>query len=147
MKTRTLLILAVTCGLAILLAGAVLLLQLSNQDEPTPPLAIGDTAQVGDAIVTVDDYEVTPTAILITVTLSGVDDADGVAGFTLIAPARAVSPDSPTAADAGLDPPLCAEFTVLPTTCILRFAASDLAGSDRTLLFERAAERVRWRLT
>ena len=69
MKTRTLLILAVTCGLAILVAAALFFLQLSNQDEPNPALEIGDSAQLGDAVVTVNDYEVTDDAIVVTVTL------------------------------------------------------------------------------
>jgi len=146
MKTRTLLILAVTCGLAILLAGGAQLLRLANQDKPDPPLSIGDTAQLGDAVVTVDRYEVIDGSIVVTVTLSGVDDADGVDGFTLIAPAAAISADRPSAATGGATPPLCAGFTTEAQTCQLRFDATGLEGSDRQLLFQRAAEHVRWRL-
>lgn len=146
MKTRTLLILSVTCGLAILLAGSLLLLNLSNQAEPRPALEVGDTAQLGDAMVTVDSYEATEVAIVVIVTLSGVADPDGVDGFTLIAPGKAVSADAPSAATEATDPPLCAGFTVEPTTCQLRFTATDLEGRDRQLLFQRAAESVRWRL-
>ena len=149
MKTRTLLILAVTCGLAILVAAALFFLQLSNQDEPNPALEIGDSAQLGDAIVTVNDYEVTDDAIVVTVTLSGVDDPDGVNGFTLIAPGKAISADAPsevTGSTGLIDLPSCAGFTIEPQTCVLRFAAAGLEGSDRQLFFQRAAEQVRWRL-
>ncbi len=146
MKTRTLLILAVTCGLAILLAGGIQLLRLANEKTPDPPLAVGDTAQLGDAIVTVESYSATDTVIMVTVTLSGVDDADGIDGLTLIAPAVVISADAPSATTEGSGLALCAGFTVAPQTCVLRFAAVDLQGSDRQLLFQRATEHVRWRL-
>lgn len=150
MKTRTLLILAVTCGLAILIAGGLQLLRLANQDEPDPPKAIGDSAQLGDAVVAVHSVAITDDAILVTVTLSGVDDPDGVNGFTLIAPDEAISADPPSATTSATtkatDLPLCDGFTVEPTDCVLQFPATDLKGSDRMLLFQRAAEQVRWRL-
>ncbi len=146
MKTRTLLILAVTCGLAILVAGALLLLRLANQDEPHPALSIGESAQLGDAVVTVNDYEATDEAIIVTVTLSGVDDPDGVNGFTLIAPGEAISADTPSQATGSAGLPLCSGFTVEPVKCILRFTAAGLEGTDRQLFFQRAAESVRWRL-
>ncbi len=136
MRTRTLLLLSVTCGLVILIAGGLQLLRIANQDTPEPPLSIGDTAQIGDAVVTVENYEITEDAIVVTVTLSGVDDADGIDGFTLIAPGSAVAVEASA----------CAGFTVAPVVCDLRFPAVDLAGSDRQLLFQRAAEQVRWRL-
>lgn len=139
-------ILAVTCGLAILIAGGLQLLRLANQDNPDPPLSIGDSAQLGDAVVLVQSYTVTDDAILVTVTLSGVDDPDGVNGFTLIAPDEAVSADALSAALGQPDLPLCAGFRVEPVECLLRFPATDLKGADRMLLFQRAAEQVRWRL-
>ena len=146
MRTRTLLILAVTCGLAILIAGSVLLLRLSNEDKPDPPLQVGDSAQLGDALVSVDSFEVTDDAIVVTITLSGVDDPDGVFGFTLIAPGRAVSADPEMGTTDSVDLPPCSGFTVQPVTCRLWFATEGLEGSDRQLLFQRAAEQVRWRL-
>lgn len=136
MKTRTLLLLSVTCGLAILIAAALFFLRLSNEPAPAPALSVGDSAQLGDAVVVVESYEVADDAILVTVTLSGVDDPDGVDGFTLIAPGKALSVDASQ----------CAGFTVEPTTCVLRFDGSGLEGTDRQLLFQRAAEHVRWRL-
>ena len=146
MKTRTLLILAVTCGLAILIAGGLQLLRLANQDEPDPPRSLGDTAQLGDAVVQVQSVVVTDDAILVTVTLSGVDDPDGVNGFTLIAPDEAISADPPSEATLASDLPLCAGFSLEPVECVLQFPATDLKGTDRMLLFQRAAEQVRWRL-
>ena len=146
MKTRTLLILAVTCGLVILIAGGLQLLRLANQDKPDAALKLDATAQLGDAVVTVHTYEVTADAILVTVTLSGVDDPDGVNGFTLVAPDAAISADPASAGGETTDPPVCTGFTIEPVDCMLRFPATDLKGSDRMLLFQRAAEQVRWRL-
>ena len=146
MKTRTLLILAVSCGLVILIAGGIQLLRLANQDEPDPPLSLGDSAQLGDAVVSVESYEVTDQAIVVTVTLSGVDDPDGVDGFTLIAPGKAVSAEPELGTNEAMDLPPCSGFTTEPVTCLLWFYAVDLEGSDRQLLFQRAAESVRWRL-
>ena len=146
MRTRTLLIWAVTCGLAILIAGALFFLRLSNQAEPAKALSIGESARLGDAVVVVESYEATDDAILVTVTLSGVDDPHGLAGFTLIAPGEAVSVNAELGINTQMDLPPCSAFTSEPVTCLLWFAAGDLEGSDRQLLFQRAAERVRWRL-
>ena len=146
MRTRTLLILAVTCGLAILIAGSVLLLRLSNEAKPDPALEVGDSAQVGDAVVSVDSFEVTDDAIVVMVTLSGVEDPDGEYGFTLIAPGEAVSADPEMGTTGSVDLPPCSGFTTEPVTCLLWFATDGLEGSDRQLLFQRAAEQVRWRL-
>ena len=54
MKTRTLMLLALACGVAIMAAGAVFLIQLSNQDEAEQPTPIGDEVTVGDMRVIVD---------------------------------------------------------------------------------------------
>lgn len=146
MRTRTLLLLAIGCGLLILLAGGVQLLRISNQDAPEAPHAVGETAQLGDAVVTVDEVDIAADLIVVTVSLSGVDDPDGLDGFTLIAPGKAMLPssDSPPGDTSVL--PRCVGFTVEPVQCLLYFGATDLEGTDRQLLFQRAAEQVRWRL-
>ena len=55
MKTRTLLLLALACGVAIMLAGAVFLVQLSGQDDVEPPVALGDAVTAGDMTVLDDE--------------------------------------------------------------------------------------------
>ena len=69
MRTRTLLLLAVTCGLAILIAGTVQILRLAGQDTQ-PILAIGDTGTAGDANVTVTAFEEVDGVTTVTVTLA-----------------------------------------------------------------------------
>lgn len=138
MRTRTLLLLAVACGLAILLAGAVLLLQLSGQEEPAAALAVGDTGRAGDAVVTVERADDDGATTTVTVTLAGVDDPDGVDGFALIAGGRALTPTG-----AGT----CDGFTVAERTCTLAFDTGAVEGGVRVLVLRRADEQVRWSLT
>lgn len=136
MKTRTLLLLALACGVAIMLAGAVLLFQLSTRDDVEPPVAIGAEATVGDMAVVVDGASEAAGTIEVTVRIGGVDDADGAAGFRLIASGRAVEPV------AGDD--LCGATTVEVTTCRLRFDVSGADGASRVLFYERGDGGVRW---
>lgn len=141
MRTRTLLLLAVSCGLAILLAGGIQLFRLSNQDEPAPPLAIGATGSAGDATVTVHDVDATNSALVVTVTLGGVDDPDGLDGFSLVAPNTRIAPDIETTVGGA-----CTGFTVAEVTCTLSFPTEGLTGTDRQLLLIRAEDQVRWKL-
>lgn len=141
MRTRTLLLWAVTCGLAILLAGGIQLFRLANQESTTVPLSVGATGSAGDAIVTVVDVDVTDTALVVTVTLGGVDDADGLDGFSLVAPNTRIAPDPEGSVETA-----CTGFTVAEVTCTLSFPSEGLTGSDRQLLLIRAEDQVRWKL-
>lgn len=138
MKTRTLLLLAVTCGLAILVAGTVQLLRLANQDQATV-LAIGESASAGDARVEVSAFDEADGFAVVTVTLSGVDDPDGLQGFSLVG-AGAV------AEAAGDGDHACAGFTSAPTSCTLTFPTAAMQTADRLLVFTRADQTVRWTL-
>lgn len=139
MRTRTLLLLAVTCGLAVLVAGGIQLLRLANQD-PTTALGRGDRGSAGDAVVLVRDFSESEGRLIVEVTLSGVDDPDGLDGFTLVGVPEpvAVVPNGGTGA--------CSGFTVEPVDCSLTFATGRFQTADRLLMFIRADERVRWRL-
>jgi hypothetical protein len=141
MRTRTLLLLAVSCGLAILLAGGIQLFRLANQEPAKPPLTIGETGTAGDVKVTVDDVDQTDDTLVVTITFEGVDDADGLEDFSLVAPNKRIAPL--VVAD---DPAACTGFVVGPATCTLTFSTAGLTGSDRQLLLIRAEDQVRWRL-
>lgn len=138
MKTRTLLLLAVTCGLAILVAGTVQLLRLANQ-QPAEVLSVGDTGTAGDARVEVTRFEEADGVAVVSVTLSGVDAPDGIDGFTLVG-AGAVAEPSGAGDDA------CEGFTIEPVTCTLTFPTAPMGTDDRLLVFARADQTVRWRL-
>jgi hypothetical protein len=135
-KTRTLLLLALACGVAIMLAGAVLLFQLSTRDDVEPPVAIGNEAVVGDMLVVVEGASESAGTIEVTVRIGGVDDSDGAAGFRLIASGRAVEPI------VGGD--VCTATTVDVATCTVRFDVSGADGSSRVLFYERGDDGVRW---
>ena len=137
MKTRTLLLLAVVCGMAILVAGTVQLLRVAGQKNTTTVVALHDTGRAGDATVVLDGIAAEADAITLTVTLGGVDDADGLDGFALVA-AGSTRPVSGGT---------CQAFTVAATQCTLVFDNQALGGSARTLLFERAGDRLRWPFT
>ena len=139
MRTRTLLLLAVTCGLAVLLAGGIQLLRIANQ-EPSVALAVGDTASAGDAVVVVRDFTEADGRLVVAVTLSGVDDPEGLDGFTLVGVPAPV--DVVPNGGAGS----CTGFTVEPVECTLTFATTRFETADRLFLFIRADERARWRL-
>ena len=140
MRTRTLMMLAVACGLLILVAGGVQLLRVANQDEPPRPMEVGETARVGDMDVTVLGVSERSGSVLVDVELGGVDDSDGADGFTLTTPAGLVEPD-PTAGNH------CGATTTRVEPCTLAFRLDDDAGSTRVLLYQRGDERVRWELS
>jgi hypothetical protein len=139
MKTRTLLLLAVTCGLAILIAGTVQLLRLANQ-ETQPVVALGASGVAGDARITVTGFDETNGIAVVEVTLAGVDDPEGVQGFTLVGSGATAAPSG-----GGAQP--CAGFTVDPVECTLTFPTAAMQTADRLLVFKRADQTARWKLT
>ena len=137
MKTRTLLLLAVACGLAILVAGGIKLFLVADEQQPTH-LAIGESTKIGDMTVGVESARVESGQLLVSVSLIGVDDPDGARSWVfgngseqlrpLDPPDRAGTPCGATARDA-------------PTACVLAFATNDAHG---VLRYERADETARW---
>jgi hypothetical protein len=131
MKTRTLLLLALACGVMIMVAGAVFLFQLAGQDEVAPATAVGESVEVGDMTVTVVG-EVEVDGVLT------VDDDDGVESFRLIASGRALTP-LPATEDTD-----CDATTVAARSCTVRFDVSDADGSSRVLFYDRGDDGARW---
>lgn len=140
MRTRTLLLLAVVCGLAILVAGVVQLLRVATQDDPPRAVAIGETARVGDMEIVVEGSSERRGSVLVDVQIGGVDDPDGAGAFRLVVPGGAVEAD-PTAGNH------CGATTARVEPCTLAFRLGDDAGSTRVLLYQRGDERVRWELS
>ena len=138
MKTRTLLLLALACGVAIMLAGAVFLVQLSGQEDVEPPVALGDAVTAGDMTVVVDGADESAGFLDVRVRIGGVADDDGAGGFRLIASGRAVEPVSDGGDDA------CGPTTVAEQACVVRFDVSGADGTSRVLFYERGEDGVRW---
>jgi hypothetical protein len=137
-RTRTLLLLAIGCGLAILIAGGIQLLRVGNQESSSTLLDAGQPGKAGDVTVTLLSSSVSATAtgsgLVATVALGGIDDPDGLEGFTLVGPGKVASVTSST----------CAGITAEPVECDLTFATDGMQGSSRQLIFRRADEQLRW---
>jgi hypothetical protein len=139
MKTRTLLLLALACGLAIMLAGAVFFVQLVTQDKVEPAVALGTEVTIGDMRVVVEAADETGDVLDVTVRAGGVDDPDPLDEFRLIASGRAVEPEP----GAGFDG-ACGALTESDQRCVIRFDVSGADGRSRVLFYERGDDRVRW---
>ena len=150
MSTRKLILTALVCGLAILIAGGVKLIQVASDEVAVEVLAFGDEATLGDMTVSVLDVEQRADATLVTVTMTGVDLTSGAAdGWRLLAdgrvqepaiengrvqePARVSDTDGCTAVRAGA-----------PTRCTVRF---DAVESAATVAYVRAGEQRQWAAT
>jgi hypothetical protein len=141
-RTRTLLLLAVACGLVILVAGVVQLLRISGQDEVGEFSQIGVAVRVGDLEVVVDSYDESNGMAEVRVRLGGVDDPDGAADFRLVVPG---SPQPRVPAGSG--PRACGAVTVVTAACALTFDIGDAPGGVRVLRVERGDDSARWELT
>ncbi len=139
MKTRTLLLLALGCGLAIMLAGAVFLFRLSTQEALADPIPLGELTTVGDMSVMVDSAVEQDGLLDITIVIGGVVDSDGATGFRLIASGRPLRAE-PYVESAGI----CAATSSVQQTCHVRFDVSSADGSSRVLFYERGDQQARW---
>jgi hypothetical protein len=138
-KTRTLLLLAIGCGLAILIAGGVQLLRVGGQDTSSKLLATGQPGKAGDVSVTlVSAAPVNADGdMVVDVRIGGTDDAKGFDGFTLVGPGKV----APVAAST------CPGITADVRDCTLRFSTAGMQGSSRQLVFRRADAQLRWVLS
>ena len=134
MRTRTLLLLAIGCGLVILLAGGIQLLRVSGQQPTSTLLRAGEPGKAGDVTVELVSSSVEPTQLVAVVRIGGVADPDGLDGFKLVAPGNVVPVSSAT----------CHGIAIEAADCALTFATSTLSGTARQLIFSRADEQLRW---
>jgi hypothetical protein len=134
MKTRTLMLLALGCGVAIMLAGAVFLFQLTNQAEVEAPVPIGELAAVGDMSVAVNAFSERNGVLRVAIIIGGIDDDDPTDGFRLIASARPVVLASSS----------CPPSSVAMANCSIEFDVGDADGVSRVLFYERGDDQARW---
>ncbi len=128
-------LLSVACGLAIMLAGAAFLFQLASQDDLDPPLAIGDSAEVGDMVVTVSaGSDLGAGRYLVAVTIGGTADEQPAEDFRLIAAGRRAPFVDTT----------CRPTDDTDQRCELTFDTSVADGMSRVLFYERGDRQARW---
>lgn len=138
MKTRTLLLLSVGVGLAILLAGGVFFVQLANQSTAVEPADIGDAVTVGDVEVTVLATSQTDPIFGVDVAIGGVDDADGIDSFELVTGDLELSPITAPADGR------CVDISEIEQRCRIEFDVSGADASNRVLILVRGEERRTW---
>jgi hypothetical protein len=134
MRTRTLLLLAVACGLVILLAGGIQLLRVGGQQSTSTLLGIGEPGKAGDVTIVLESSSATDSALVAKVRIGGTDDPDGLDGFTLVGPGKVVAVTSST----------CTGITVSERDCALSFETGSMQGTSRQLIFHRADDQLRW---
>lgn len=134
MRTRTLLLLAIACGLVILLAGGIQLLRVGGQEQTAKLLDAGEPGKAGDATVELVSSSASGSHLVVVVRVGGVADLDGLDGFTLVAPGKVVAVGSST----------CAGIAVAETDCSLTFDTTGMPGTSRQLIFHRADAQLRW---
>lgn len=137
MSTRKLILTALLCGLAIMVAGGIKLFQVASDTKEVEVLSLGTVAQLADMTVSVTGINQTPEATLATVTMVGVEGADATEGWRLLAGG---SVRSPLIVNDAAD-----KCTVTNTdavvTCVVAFEPSD--GSV-TVAYVRGGAQSQW---
>lgn len=136
MSTRKLILAALTCGLAILIAGTIAILRVPRVDDRDLLLPIGASATAGAMTVAVTGVRHEPDRTVVDVELRGVDGVDGTEGWVLVTAGEkryplteGVEPCGSTSAEAVL-------------RCSLAFAPSD----SGVLAYVHADEQQQWSL-
>ncbi|MEY4362588.1 MAG: hypothetical protein RL391_1894 [Actinomycetota bacterium] len=139
MKTRTLLLLSVACGLLILLAGGVKLLQVATDRTEVPVLQIGDEAIIGDMSVRVVSITNGVDGTNVGIEMSGVPGAAVLTGWRLLGDGEVAEP-----AGASADG-ICDRQSVVPSAgtveCVVRFGAVEAV---QAVAYTRAGEQRQW---
>lgn len=150
MKTRTLLLLSVGCGLVILCAGGIKLLQMVTDRTEVPVLALGESARIGDMIVAVLSISESGDGTRVLIQMSGVEGEPVVSDWRVLADGRVLEPSGAQNGDAigpaGEDPPICGRSSVVPARnsaieCVIRFP---LVDSLQAIAYTRAGEQRQW---
>jgi hypothetical protein len=87
-STRKLILTALLCGIAIVIAGGIKLLQVANDTSEVVILALGEKATLGDMTVSVDAIEQDENGTNVIVSMNGVDGADAQEGWRMRPHAR-----------------------------------------------------------
>ena len=136
MKTRTLILWSLVCGVIILVAGSIKLFQVSTSESTVEFLAFGESATVADMDVTVESFDTTTGNLLARVTMSGPDGADAREGWRIIAGDRVLSP-----VDAADVPDQCTITGATPVTCVITFP---LVDGTPAFAYLRAGDQRQW---
>lgn len=138
MSTRKLILTALLCGIAIMIAGGVKLFQVSSDDSEVQVLALGTDATLGDMTVAVTDIVDSSEALLVSVTMVGVEGADAQEGWRLLADGQVTEP---IALPQGVGVPCGTVTSSTPMSCTIAFVRVDSAP---VVAYVRAGEQSQW---
>jgi hypothetical protein len=138
-STRRLILAALMCGLAIVLAGGFKLLQVAGDGAEVQVLPMGRVAELGDMRASVDAIEEVSGATLVTVTMTGVEGADALEGWRMLTGGEVFAPEA-DADPAGGDRCTVTRATE-PVTCTVVFPES--LGTV-TVAYLRAGAQAQW---
>lgn len=140
MKTRTLLLLSVACGLLIVLAGGIKLFQVANDRTDVPVLRLGEEALVGDMSVVVEAIRSDASGVEVEVEMSGVEGAPVLEGWSMLADGELSEPSS-AVADGVCDASTSVPASGATVRCVLRFPAVE---AEQYVAYQRGGELRRW---
>jgi hypothetical protein len=146
-RTRTLILLAMVCALAILVAGVIQLVRISNASDDTVTVApVGQSQRVGDLTVTVTGSAPGGTSVVVrarldaTAATTGVPDAG--AGWTLLVGGHL---EAPTAVPGGAGD-ACAGRAVAVGEAVDCSVAFPARAGTRTVAYAHGGVQREWRL-
>lgn len=137
MSTRKLILTALVCGLAIMLAGGAKLFQVATDKTKVDLLALGTKATAGDMTVRVDSIEQFDDRTDVTVGMSGIDGADVLEGWRIIAGGQVLAARAARGSDGGT----CTVLADSEVTCVIEFVST--RGSV-TVAYLRAGQQSQW---
>jgi len=138
-STRKLILTALLCGIAIVIAGGIKLLQVANDTSEVVILALGEKATLGDMTVSVDAIEQDENGTNVIVSMNGVDGADAQEGWRMLTGGSVVGLVQDSQATGA---PACSVTTVRGNgPCALRFPPSE---GTVTVAYLRAGGQSQW---
>ncbi len=140
MSTRKLILTALVCGLVIMLAGGFKLFQISSDDSEVTFLPFGNRSTLGDMTVSVESIDRSGDATIVTVTMVGVEGADAVEGWRLVASGEALVPLTGGTSGSGVASCTTTSATNA-TTCAVAFPPTE---GTATVAYLRAGTRAQW---
>lgn len=148
MKTRTLLLLSIGCGLIILLAGGLKLFQVANDRTEVPVLELGTSSSIGDMTVAVVAVVDGDDGTRVIVRMSGVPGEPVVDDWRLLGDGRVLEPSGAEDESTGAAETIavCGRSSVVPEgfdpiECVIRFPSVDAV---QAVAYTRAGEQRQW---
>lgn len=140
MSTRKLILTALVCGLAIMLAGGAKLFLIATDDTQAQVNELTIKNTLGDMTVSVLSVTQGSESTVVKVSMEGVEGADAVEGWRLLAGGEVMTPDIDLTA--GQASPCTTTKAAETVTCEVAFAPTT---GTATVAYLRAGQQSQWR--